>query len=335
MIYIEELSTAQNVYNSSKILCPSELMIGAILSGGYGKRLKPITDEIPKVLVEIKENYTIMDRQLLDFKSVGIEDVFILSGHLGEKIEERYGKEYNGMRFHYLKEEKPMGTLYSVRNLLKNSGDEDIILRNGDVVTDINYGRFAQFGKESQYGMTMLVTKMKSPYGIVELLGDQVVSFREKPVLDHYINSGMYYIKSSIKELFFNEYNGKDIETTVYPELARRKQIGAYREESFWIGVDSEKELEQVRKEYKGRDDTPYGYKRDIYSKDHMSIMEFFVRDGSSVKLSEGKIIRFIQGEGIIKGSTENMYSPGKVMDMDSTLEIKAYTPTKLEVLSY
>lgn len=96
------------------------------------------------------------------------------------------------MRLHYLKEEKPMGTLYSVRNLLKNSGDEDIILRNGDVVTDINYGRFAQLGKESQNGMTMLVTKMKSPYGIVELLGDQFVSFREKPVLDHYINSGMY-----------------------------------------------------------------------------------------------------------------------------------------------
>ena len=51
--------------------------------------------------------------------------------------------------------------------------------------------------------MTMLVTKMRSPYGIVEMNGDQVTSFREKPVLEHYINSGLYYIKNSIKEIFF------------------------------------------------------------------------------------------------------------------------------------
>ncbi|MGP6239831.1 nucleotidyltransferase family protein [Cuniculiplasma sp. SKW4] len=310
-------------------------MIGAILSGGYGKRLKPITDEIPKVLVEIKENYTIMDRQLLDFKSVGIKDVYILSGHLGEKIEERYGSEHNGMRFHYLREEKPMGTLYSVRNLLKNTNDEDIILRNGDVVTDINYGRFARFGEESQYGMTMLVTKMKSPYGIVELLGDQVVSFREKPVLDHYINSGMYYIKSKIRDLFFNDYNGKDIETTVYPELARRKEIGAYREDSFWIGVDSEKELELVRKEYLGREDTDFGYMRNIYSKGKMSIVEYFLKDGSTVSINRGNIIRFIHGDGIITNGNGSLYTAGKVMDLENNVDLKAFTPTKLEVLSY
>ena len=63
-------------------------MIGAILAGGYGKRLKPITDEIPKALISIKDGQTIMDRQIYDFRNMGIRDVYILSGYLGEKIME-------------------------------------------------------------------------------------------------------------------------------------------------------------------------------------------------------------------------------------------------------
>ena len=47
--------------------------VGMILCGGFGKRLRPITEKIPKPLVEIKDNYTILDKQLFDFKSAGVE----------------------------------------------------------------------------------------------------------------------------------------------------------------------------------------------------------------------------------------------------------------------
>jgi NDP-sugar pyrophosphorylase family protein len=311
-------------------------MIGAILSGGYGKRLKPITDEIPKVLVEIKRNYTIMDRQLHDFKYLGVKDVYVLSGHLGEKIEERYGKNMDGINFHYLREEKPMGTLYSVRNLFKEVEGEDIILRNGDTITDINFERFKRFSQDSNFGMIMLVTKMRSPYGIVELTGDQVTSFREKPVLDHYINSGLYYMKDSMREILFNEYNGKDIEITAFPEIAKRKMVGAYKENSLWIGVDSEKELEQARKEYLGREDKQYGYEKDIYHGEDVQIKEFLVKESYSAKLGpiDGRIIRFLSGDGLIKGAQNEAYGPGKVFKLESEVTIVPQNTTKLEVFS-
>lgn len=71
--------------------------IGMILCGGFGKRLRPVTETVPKPLVELKEDYTILDKQLFDFKSAGISKVILLTGFLGEKIEERYGNNYMGV----------------------------------------------------------------------------------------------------------------------------------------------------------------------------------------------------------------------------------------------
>ncbi|GLI11234.1 hypothetical protein MARBORIA2_03240 [Methanobrevibacter arboriphilus] len=56
--------------------------VGMILCGGFGKRLRPITEKIPKSLIKIKNDYTILDKQLFDFKNAGVEDVYLLTGFL-------------------------------------------------------------------------------------------------------------------------------------------------------------------------------------------------------------------------------------------------------------
>jgi len=76
-------------------------LIGMILCGVQGKRLRPLTDEIPKPLIEIKEDYTILNQQIISFKNVGIEKVVLLTGYLSEKIEGRYQKKWNGVRIEY------------------------------------------------------------------------------------------------------------------------------------------------------------------------------------------------------------------------------------------
>lgn len=311
-------------------------MIGAILSGGYGKRLKPITDEIPKSLIEIKEKYTIMDRQIYDFQNAGIKEIYILSGHLGEKIEERYGKEHMGMNFHYLKEEKPMGTLYSVRNLMNNCPGQDIVLRNGDTITDLNFGEFIRFSENSPFKMVMFIYRMKSPFGIVETLGDQVTSFKEKPFLNYFINAGVYFIKSSAKDIFFADYLNKDIETTVFPELARRKMIGAYKEDTFWMGIDSEKDLETVRNQYSGRVDFPWGYMRSTFTGKDISLVTYHLKENSKMSLDirNGSVIRFVEGEGMIHSGKDVKYGKDTVFDKPGKIDITCHKSTEFEMIT-
>jgi len=74
----------------------------------------------------------------------GVNDVYMLTGYKGEMIESRIGNSWKGISIKYLKENEPMGTLSSVRNLLSHVS-EDVILRNGDTVCDLFIGDFIEF----------------------------------------------------------------------------------------------------------------------------------------------------------------------------------------------
>ena len=184
--------------------------VGMILCGGFGKRLRPVTEKVPKPLVEIKEDYTILDKQLFDFKNAGITEVYLLAGFLHEKIEERYGNEYKGIKIHYVIEDEPLGTLNAIRLGMEALDEEkQVVIRNGDIVADLNIKRMIEQGEKSDFPVTMFVTQMRSPYGIVELVGDKIASFKEKPLLDYYINGGIYFTKGLLD---FGEFKTGDIE---------------------------------------------------------------------------------------------------------------------------
>ncbi len=190
-------------------------MIGMILCGGYGRRLKPYTDSIPAPLIEIRDNYTILDKQLFDFAAAGIEEVVLLTGYRSELIQARYGEKYKGIKLTYYIEKKPTGTLNAIKAGMKFAKNGDTFLvRNGDIVADVNLRRMIQRHENNSYDATIFVTRMRSPYGIVELGDDRVRSFREKPVLDYYINGGVYCLN---RNLPFDSFEGGSVEQTIFP----------------------------------------------------------------------------------------------------------------------
>jgi NDP-sugar pyrophosphorylase family protein len=278
--------------------------VGMILCGGFGKRLRPITETVPKPLVELKEDYTILDKQIFDFKSAGVDKVILLTGFLGEKIEERYGNNYMDVEIEYVKEDKPLGTLNAIRLGMEHmDNNTQCVIRNGDVVADLSIKKMIEQGEKSPYKYHIFVTQMVSPYGIVDLSGDKIVSFKEKPVLDYYINGGIYFCK---EKLDFGSYQTGDIEKTLFPELAKDKQLGYYKENGlFWMAVDTSKELQQVQKEYDNREDKPWGYEKVLIYTDKYLTKELFLKEGYQTSFhyheEKDETMYIVSGRGYIE----------------------------------
>ena len=253
--------------------------VGMILCGGFGKRLRPVTETVPQPLVEICEDYTILDKQIFDFKNAGVNEVYLLAGFLHEKIEERYGAEYKGIKINYVIEDEPLGTLNAIRLGMEALGEEkQVVIRNGDIVADLNIKKMIEQGERSDYFVTMFVTQMTSPYGIVDLSGDKITAFKEKPLLDYYINGGIYFTKGLLD---FGEFNTGDIEKTLFPVLAKENKLGFYKEDDlFWMAIDTTKELETVQKEYENKTDKPWGYEKILISTEKYLTKELYLKEG-------------------------------------------------------
>ncbi|MEK6977375.1 MAG: sugar phosphate nucleotidyltransferase [Candidatus Hydrothermarchaeota archaeon] len=277
---------------------------GIILAGGYGKRLLPLTETTPKPLLELKPGYTILDKQILDLKYAGIRKVYLLIGHLGGKIKERFGQSYKGVKIEYLEEEKPRGTLWALSNALKHT-KTDVIVRNGDVVSDINTKNLVLQAQKGEGLITIAVTKMQSPYGIIEFSDRRITSFQEKPVLDLYINAGIYYIRRDAFSLFQKRYERKEVENTVFQTLVEERKASPYYEAgAFWRSVDGIKDLEMVRKEFEARNDKPWGYERVIVNNENYLVKELYIRKGFRTSIhyhpSKDESMHVLEGEGYI-----------------------------------
>ncbi len=238
-------------------------MIGMILCGGLGKRFLPVTEDIPKTLFEMRKDYTLMDKQIFQYKSAGIDRVFLLTAHLGEKIEKKFGKRHMGIEIEYVREKKPLGTLNAIRLGLERA-QEDVIVSNGDVVADLNVKQMINEWKESGALGSIFVTKLRSPFGIVEMEGRRITGFREKPLLNKYINAGFYCLSRQTLPIL-EKFKVGDIEKTAFPELARKKKLTFYKEDGpLWMSIDSPKDLQNAQKEYSNRRDKPWGFEKTL-----------------------------------------------------------------------
>ena len=141
-------------------------MKGVILAGGFGKRLKPITDNCPKPMIEILDK-PIIEWQIQLLAKNNIREIIICVGYLKEQIIDHIasGNRFN-VKVAYTVEDEPLGTGGALKNtysLLKDE-KEGFFMINGDILTNIDFKNLADKNKTN----TLAVVPLNSPYGIVD-----------------------------------------------------------------------------------------------------------------------------------------------------------------------
>ena len=224
-------------------------MKAAILAGGVGKRLRPLTDDRPKPMIEVSGT-PILGWQISWLASHGISDIVLCTGYMRESIINYVG---NGSKFSvrvsYVVEDEPLGTggaLKNAESLLRN--EESFFVLNGDILTNLNPNRLVKVLDDEVVGAIATVP-LRSPFGIVDSGEDgQINGFREKPVLENYwINAGVYCLSSSV---FDGLQRVGDLETELFPQLVQERSLRAVRYSDInWRSIDSHKDVDEATKE--------------------------------------------------------------------------------------
>ncbi len=227
------------------------MTLAAILAGGYGKRLRPLTIERPKPLLEVAGK-PILIHMIEWLKYYGINEIVLLVGYLKEKIIESLGSGSKyGVTIVYSVEDEPLGTGGALKNAAGILGkSEKFLIINGDIITNLD-PRPLLDALDKGYYVSIASVQLRSPYGILELgENDVVLSFREKPLLkDYWINAGVY--GATPKMLEYLPDRG-DLEETTLPRLASNKKIIAIKYDlarTYWRSIDSIKDLEKASRD--------------------------------------------------------------------------------------
>ena len=225
-----------------------------ILCGGRGLRLRPLTLDRPKILVEYNGK-PIGEHILKWLKRGGIKHaIFSTDPKSCAKIKEYFGNNGHGLGIScsYNIEKKKLGTGGGIRNAARLRKDKtaDFLAMNGDIITDLNLREMMKFHDSKKKGdhtlATIALITQKNPYGVVYLDGENIChSFEEKPLLHGvWINAGIYLFDG--KKIVRLLPKDGDIETKAFPQLSRKHLLAGYKIPSnrSWKAIDSIKDLQ-------------------------------------------------------------------------------------------
>jgi NDP-sugar pyrophosphorylase family protein len=147
-------------------------MKAVILAGGHGNRLRPLTQDRPKALVEVGGK-PIIEWQIRWLSSYGVKEFVVCAGYMKEKFFSVIGSGSKlGVKVYYSVEDEPLGTGGALKNteglLMNESG---FLTVNGDIITSLNPTVLVEQGS---VGVVSLVP-LKSPYGVEELSDNGLV----------------------------------------------------------------------------------------------------------------------------------------------------------------
>ena len=246
----------------------------AILCGGYGTRIRDVADNIPKpmipigglpILWHIMKTYSMYNYKefvlCLGYKSNVIKDFFLNYGastrdfslHLGKESSIEYHTDFEESDWTVTLAETGQGTYTGGRvNRIKKYVEQDdcFMLTYGDGVGDINIDALIKFHKSHRKTITLTGVRPPGRFGELELDGNQVIGFNEKPQASEGLINGGYFV---CNKNIFDFMEGDDslvFEQEPMKRLVEAEELMVYKHDGFWQPMDTYRDYSLLNKLY-------------------------------------------------------------------------------------
>ena len=217
-----------------------------IMAGGKGLRLKPLTDNTPKPLLNIGSK-PIMEHNLDRLAKFGIDDFWVTVNYLGDQIVRYFGDgKSKNIKIEYVQECEPLGTIGAISKIT-NFEHDYILVTNSDLLTNIDYEKFfLEFiTNQADFAVLTIPYQVNIPYAVLETHNGAIKSFKEKPTYTYYSNGGIYLMKRKLlnyipKNTF---YNSTDLMETL---IERKFKVVSYPFSGYWLDIGKHEDYEKA-----------------------------------------------------------------------------------------
>jgi dTDP-glucose pyrophosphorylase len=243
---VDEDRLLKRLVTEHGLVAPRENWV-LLMAGGLGTRLRPITEQIPKPMIEVGGK-PILESSIEALAHSGFSQFFLSVNYRADMIEDHFGDGRGlGVRIDYLREGRPLGTAGGL-SLLPHPPDLPILVMNGDVLTGLEFGAFVDAHCDVNADMTVGVREHVThiPYGVLRVEDGCVRSIEEKPEIRSPVSAGIYVLSPSTLALVSSGVR-LDMPELVTRAIARGHRVRAQVILEHWIDVGRPDDLERAR----------------------------------------------------------------------------------------
>ena len=244
---LDDTGRVADVAMLNDLVARSEPALHAVvMAGGLGTRLRPLTTELPKPMLQIGDK-PLMEHIVMRLRAAGIEQVRITTHYKADVITNHFG---NGQRFgvkiDYLNEDDPLGTAGALG--LMSEWVSTLLVVNGDILTTLNYQTMLEFHRENGAVMTVGVRQyeVEVPYGVVQTEGVQITKLSEKPTMRFFVNAGVYLLEPKVSR-HMPARQRCDMTDLIAKLLADDERVVSFPINEYWLDIGHRDNYELAR----------------------------------------------------------------------------------------
>lgn len=222
-----------------------------LMAGGFGTRLRPLTNSIPKPLLKVGSK-PLLENILTKFLESGFSNFFISTHFQAKKVQDYFedGSKW-GAKIQYVHEEEPLGTAGALGLLPKKQFKEPFLVMNADLLTKLNFSDLLNYHLNQDSFATVCLAEydFKVPYGVVEIKNSYISAINEKPTKSYFINAGIYVLDpSALTSIKKGKY--LDMPDLLKDKIAEGKQVSSFPLHEYWLDIGRLPDYQKANRDF-------------------------------------------------------------------------------------